>query len=164
MNTLNISLAITTILCCLVTGFVLAFAIVVMPGISKLSDKRYLESFKVMDKIIQDNQPLFMIVWVGSVLSVIVSAVLGFLYAGTMGLLVIVIGASVYILGVQVPTMVFNVPLNNRLQEMDLEESPDEEVKAFRAEFERVWIRWNSIRTVNGLLATILFLYGAIVS
>ena len=135
-----------------------------MPGISRLSDKRYLESFKVMDKIIQDNQPLFMLMWVGSVLAVIASVVLGILYSESMVFYAIVIGTAVYFLGVQAPTMLFNIPLNNRLQSMDLEQSTDKETKEFRAEFERVWIRWNSIRTFNGLLTTILFLYAAIVS
>ena len=45
------------------------FAAVVMPGIAKLSDREFLLAFKQMDGIIQNNQPAFMFVWVGSVLT-----------------------------------------------------------------------------------------------
>ncbi len=73
--TLILSLA--TLLCSLVAGFLLAFAIVVMPGIRKLNDRDFLRAFQVMDGMIQDNQPVFMVVWVGSIVASLVAAVLG---------------------------------------------------------------------------------------
>ncbi len=45
----------TTLSCALVAGLVLGFAIVVMPGIAKLSDQAFLQAFKRMDGIIQDG-------------------------------------------------------------------------------------------------------------
>ncbi|MGB2533792.1 MAG: hypothetical protein ACPID2_01380 [Candidatus Puniceispirillum sp.] len=59
-------LLIATLLCALVTGFIFTYAVVVMPGLAKLDDKDFIRAFQVTDGIIQDNQPLFMFVWLGS--------------------------------------------------------------------------------------------------
>jgi len=54
-------------LCGLVAGFLFGFAVVSMPGLENLSDREFIRAFQVMDRVIQDRQPLFMVVWVGSV-------------------------------------------------------------------------------------------------
>ena len=64
-----------TFLCSLVAGFLFAFAAVVMPGIRSLDDGGFIRAFQVMDRIIQNNQPLFVLVWVGSVLALVAAAV-----------------------------------------------------------------------------------------
>ena len=63
-------LLVSTLLCSLVTGFVFTYAIVVMPGFGKLNDREFIQAFQATDGIIQNNQPLFMFVWVGSIASV----------------------------------------------------------------------------------------------
>ena len=60
------SLIAATVLNGLVAGFVFAFAVVVMPGLGTLPDRDFLRAFKRVDGVIQDNQPLFILVWVGS--------------------------------------------------------------------------------------------------
>ena len=42
------------------------FAIIVMPGTKTLGDLGFLKAFKAMDRVIQDNQPVFILVWLGS--------------------------------------------------------------------------------------------------
>ena len=59
MEPLHVALMLTIMLCSLVAGLLFGFAVVVMPGIAKLTDKEYLLAFKHMDEIIQDNHPLF---------------------------------------------------------------------------------------------------------
>ena len=41
--------------CSLVSGFILTYSIVVMPGLSNLNDKDFLKEFQVTDAIIQNN-------------------------------------------------------------------------------------------------------------
>ena len=53
-------LIVATLLCSLVAGLVFAFAVVVMPGIKDLKDGEFIRAFQVMDRVIQNNQPLFM--------------------------------------------------------------------------------------------------------
>ncbi len=73
----QITLLLATLLCSLVAGFVLAFAVVVMPGIKTLSDRDFIRAFQVIDGIIQNNQPIFVLVWLGSIVALVASAVLG---------------------------------------------------------------------------------------
>ena len=60
-------LLVSTLLCTLVTGFVFTYAIVVMPGFGKLNDREFIQAFQATDGIIQNNQPLFILVGGGGV-------------------------------------------------------------------------------------------------
>lgn len=62
-----------------------------MPGIRSLNDREFIRVFQVTDRIIQNNQPIFVLVWVGSIVTL------------------------VYLFGVQLPTVIINIPLNNKL-------------------------------------------------
>ena len=67
--TLSVGFLLTsTLSCALVTGFVFTYAVIVMPGLAKLTDREFIRAFQVTDELIQNNQPIFMIVWVGSVI------------------------------------------------------------------------------------------------
>ncbi|MDG2033566.1 MAG: hypothetical protein P8J29_06490, partial [Rhodospirillales bacterium] len=61
----------SALLCALVTGFVFTYAVIVMPGLKKLGDREFIRAFQATDEIIQNNQPIFMVVWVGSIISVV---------------------------------------------------------------------------------------------
>ena len=63
MNILAWALLVATFLGSLMAGFLFAFAAVVMPGISTLGDREFLQSFQVIDRVIQNSQPLFMVMW-----------------------------------------------------------------------------------------------------
>jgi uncharacterized membrane protein len=121
-------------LCALVAGFLFAFAAVVMPGIGTLDDGRFIRAFQVIDRVIQRNQPLFVLVWVGSVL--IAVAALGIRALSGADRLLIILVALVYLLGVQLPTVTINVPLNNRLQRRDLGSMDEPTRRRAREDFE----------------------------
>jgi uncharacterized membrane protein len=52
----QVSLLLATLLCSLVTGFLFAFAVVVMLGIAALDDAGFLRAFQVIDRVIQNCQ------------------------------------------------------------------------------------------------------------
>ena len=158
MDVLRISLILSTLLVSLVAGFVFAFASVTMPGIRNLSDHDFLQAFKVMDRVIQNNQPLFMLVWVGSVVTLVISAALGVMRLDGADRLLIVSATTIYLLGVQLPTATINIPLNNRLQAQDLGSLSESELHDLRSDFEPRWTRWNSIRTVLAVLTSTLLI------
>lgn len=148
----------TALLCSLVAGFLFAFAIVVMPGIGALNDLDFLKAFRAIDLVIQKNQPVFIIVWIGSALAAIGSGVLSVWQMEGLDRVMVITAAAIYIVGVQVPTVVFNVPLNNRLQALDLEDLPETEVAEERRSFEIPWLRWNWIRTVIATFASAILI------
>ncbi len=152
------ALMLTIMLCSLVAGLLFGFAIVVMPGIVKLTDKDYLLAFKHMDGIIQNNQPLFILVWAGSILSVIITLILGVMNLSGTQIYLLIFASILYLLGVQLPTFRFNIPLNNTLQNLDIESLEESEATLSRVDFEIPWNRWNKIRTVNAILAVSMLL------
>ena len=155
MGIFEITLMVAVFLCSLVAGFLFAFAVVVMPGIATLRDGELLRAFRVMDRVIQNNQPLFLLVWMGSAVALPVAAVLGFGQLDGAGRLLLVGSAAVYLLGVQLPTIAINIPLNNRVQSLEIDRLDETAQAAARREFEPRWNRWNSIRTVLACLVSV---------
>ncbi len=156
----EIILILATLLCSLVAGFVFAFAFVVMPGINNLSDKEFIRAFQVIDRIIQNNQPIFVFVWVGSIIALVAAAVLSIGKLTGIELLLMIFAVLAYLLAVQLPTFTINVPLNNKLQSLNVDKMDETNLNTARMEFEAPWLLWNSIRTgvailVSGLLITL---------
>ena len=158
MEPVHITLMLSILFCSLVAGLLFGFAIVVMPGIAKLTDKEYLLAFKHMDGIIQNNQPLFILVWAGSIISVIVTLVLGVMNLNGTQIYLLSAASVLYLLGVQLPTFRFNIPLNNSLQSLDIKALKETESTLFRSDFEAPWNRWNRFRTVNAIIAVSMFI------
>lgn len=154
----QIALVSATFLCSLVAGFLFAFAIVVMPGIRNLGASEFIRAFQVIDRVIQNNQPVFMLVWVGSVVALVISAMLGIgQWVGVRRQLMI-FAALAYLLGVQLPTVTINLPLNNKLQTLNVDTMNETTQKAARRDFEPSWNRWNSIRAAFASLASALLI------
>ncbi|NJK99198.1 MAG: DUF1772 domain-containing protein [Spirulinaceae cyanobacterium SM2_1_0] len=158
MDLLQIALTLATLLCSLVAGFVLAFAIVVMPGIRNLDDHDFLQAFKAIDRVIQNNQPIFSLVWLGSILGLVAAALIGMVQFDGVNRLLIGTAAAIYLLGVQLPIFTINVPLNNQLQMQKLDAMTDLALREVRVNFEPRWIQWNSIRTILAILTSALLI------
>ena len=77
-----ILLIVAIVLCSLVAGLVFAFAVVVMPGIRTLDDGSYLRAFQLMDGVIQGNQPLFILMWVGSIVAMGITRLITRVHSG----------------------------------------------------------------------------------
>ena len=158
MGIFEIVLIVATFLCSLVAGLVFAFAVVVMPGIKNLKDSEFIRAFQVMDRVIQHNQPLFMLVWVGSALALIGSAGLGIAELDGGQRVLLIVATCIYLFAVQLPTVTINIPLNNRLQTLDVEAMDKRDQQLARAEFEPRWNRWNTIRTLFASLVSALLI------
>ncbi len=154
----QIVLILAAFLCSLAAGFLFAFAVVVMPGIRSLNDRDFVRAFQVMDGIIQNNQPLFMLVWIGSILALLASVALGIGQLESVERLLLIIAALIYIFGVQFPTIRINIPLNNQLQTLDVDALNELEQRAARSAFEPRWNRWNAFRTVLASLTSALLI------
>ena len=155
-------LIVSTLLCALVTGFIFTYAVLVMPGFAKLDDRDFIRAFQVTDGVIQNNQPLFMLAWVGSIVSVVATMILGFIeHHGIERWTVFAIG-FVYLLGVQGITIRVHLPLNNRLQRLEIDEMDPESLSKERNKFETRWNYFNNIRTLIAFAVSfslMLFIY-----
>ena len=158
MNFLDLSLLLAVLSCSLATGFIFTYAVVVMPGFSKLNDRDFIKAFQVTDGVIQNNQPLFMLTWVGSIISVI-SVI--FFSIGNLelpyALLMISVGAT-YLIGVQGITIAIHLPLNRHIQNIDIDKLDDQILNEERLKFETRWVYFNKLRTGIGFIVTLLYL------
>ena len=144
--------------CSLVTGFIFTYAIIVMPGLSKLSDKEFLKAFQVTDAVIQNRQPIFMLIWVGSIVSVLSLLLISIAYVGLSETWLIVLVTLIYLLGVQGITILIHLPLNNQIQKLNLEKLKDDNLKNERLIFETKWYFFNNIRTTIAFFVSLTLL------
>ena len=144
--------------CSLVMGFIFTYAIIVMPGLSKLSDKEFLKAFQVTDAVIQNKQPIFMLTWIGSIVSVLSLILISITYVGLSETWLIVLVALIYLLGVQGITILIHLPLNNQIQKLNLEKLKDENLRNERLNFENKWNFFNNIRTTIAFFVSLTLL------
>ena len=158
MAFLDISLIFTILLCSLVSGFIFTYSIVVMPGLSNLNDKDFLKAFQVTDAVIQNNQPLFMFTWIGSIVAILTTIVASFITVGLLDSWLIILVGAAYLLGVQGITVAIHIPLNNHIQKLNIDELNDKTLAYERKNFEAKWNFFNKIRTFVGISTSSLLL------
>ena len=158
MDLLDVALIFSILSCSLVGGFIFTYAIVVMPGLSSLSDKDFLRAFQVTDAIIQDNQPLFMFTWVGSMVAIFMMIVVSSVRVELAEAWPIVLISVGYLVGVQGITAAFHIPLNNHIQNLIIEDLNDETLADERLKFEAKRNFFNYIRTGIALSVSFLLL------
>ena len=155
---MDISLVFAVLTCSLVTGFIFTYAVVVMPGFSKLDDKEFLRAFQVTDGVIQNNQPLFILTWVGSIISVLSVIVISLLSLGLSEAWKLIVVGLIYLLGVQGVTISIHLPLNNRIQAIDINNMNNQSLNEERTKFEMRWNYFNKIRTFIAFFTSLSFL------
>ena len=158
MDLLDISLILSITLYSLVSGFIFTYAIVVMPGLSNLSDRDFIRAFQVTDAVIQNNQPVFMFTWVGSIASLVTTIFASVISFGLAETWLVVLLSVIYLLGVHGVTLAVHIPLNNHVQKLVIEELNDEAIKHERVQFERKWNVFNHIRTCISVSVSLLLL------
>ena len=158
MDLLNISLIFTITLCSLVSGFIFTYAIVVMPGLSNLNNREFIRAFQVTDAVIQNNHPIFMFTWIGSIFSLLSTILISFVSFAFDETWFVVLLCVFYLFGVHGTTIAIHIPLNNHIQQVVIEELNDEVIAHERIKFEKKWNYFNNIRTCISILVSLLLL------
>ena len=131
-STFTLLLGFATLSTALVAGLLFTFAVIILPGIAKLDDRDFVRAFQVMDGVIQNGQPLFGFVWIGSIVSLLIVSALGFWQLDDLPKWLLLAANLLYIAGVQWPTFVVNVPLNHQLQAVDAAEASEADLELKR--------------------------------
>jgi uncharacterized membrane protein len=129
-----------------------------MPGLSKLDDKEFIKAFQVTDGVIQDNQPLFILTWLGSVISVVGAILSSIISVGLPEAWLIIFVGVVYLLGVQGITLSVHLPLNNHIKKINIEKTDHQTLSVEREKFETRWNFFNTIRTGISFLVSLTLL------
>ena len=154
MDLLDITLIFSILFCSLVSGFIFTYAVVVMPGLSNLNNKNFLRAFQVTDAVIQNKQPLFMFIWIGSIVSILTTILASIVSIGLSKAWPIVLIGIVYLLVVQGITMTIHIPLNNHIQNIKIEKLNKKSIADQRINFEKRWNFFNYIRTAVAIFTS----------
>ena len=96
-----------------------------MPGLSNLNNKDFLKAFQVTDAVIQNNQPLFMFTWIGSIVAILTTIAASLVTVGLSEAWLIILVGAAYLQSVQGITLAIHIPLNNHIQKLNIEELDD---------------------------------------
>ena len=113
-----------------------------MPGLSNLNNKIYFF-------LIQNKQPLFMFIWIGSIVSILTTILVSLVNIGLSKAWPIVLIGIVYLLVVQGITITIHIPLNNHIQNIKIEKLNEKSIADERINFEKRWNFFNYIRTAS---------------
>ncbi len=139
----------------LMAGLFFAFSVSVMGALARAPAAEGAAAMKSINVVILN--PLFGVAFFGTALVSLLLIMIVLIRWGAPGSLYLVAGALLYLLGIIVVTMIFNVPLNNALAAA----RPDTpEGAAVWARYLAEWVPWNHVRTVAGLAALACFALG----
>ncbi len=143
----------------LTAGLCFTWSNAVTPGIGRLDNLSYLQSFQAMNRAIINRS--FLIVFFGPVLLLFLNA---FLHrnANPSTFWSFLVAAILFFVGIGLITVFRNVPLNEVLDKAVLESLSATELEALRTKFEAPWNRWHIQRTIASFTSFALLLTGLI--
>jgi len=154
MRTLVTSLLwLSAIGCGLLAGLYFAFSTFIMTALGRIDQAAGISAMNAINTVIV--QSLFLPVFLGSTLTAAALAVLAPFRWDEPGAALWLAGGVLYVAGMFVVTMVFNVPLNNALAAV---QPATGEAGTLWARYLADWTWWNHVRTVTSTLAFALFI------
>lgn len=152
MKMTTVFLLITAVLTALIAGLFYAYSCSVVLGLGKLSDLEYLKAMQSINREILN--PVFFISFMGTAVLLPVST---FLFRGQNPAFIFLLIASIaYLVGVFGVTVFGNVPLNDMLDQFDINNSANDLIRQMRENFENKWNFLNNIRTVFSVISIVL--------
>ncbi|WP_050626475.1 DUF1772 domain-containing protein [Bradyrhizobium viridifuturi] len=139
--------------CGLLAGLYFAFSAFVMTALGRIDQAAGISAMNAIS--VDIVRSLFMPVFLGTTLSCAVLVVLGGLRWQEPGAIAMICGGTLYVLGMFVVTIVFNVPLNDQLAATDPASAAAAPVWA---RYLTDWTFWNHVRTITSFAATALFI------
>ena len=153
MNTFNVIVAMSITGSGVVTGLLFAFSNFVMRAIDDLPPE---QSMFVMQRINEKIiNPIFLGVFFGTPLLCLGIMIPTVTELNTSGHISLLVGALGYMIGPFGITMLFNVPLNNRLANV----APNDASEAW-PKYRKTWQRWNHVRTYIGIFSVTILALG----
>lgn len=141
----------------LVAGVFLAFSDFVMASLAAARPLGGIQSMQVI------NRKVFRTIFMALLLGMSAASCLLVTYAlfgdAGDGRAWVVAGGTVYFVGTFVVTLVFNVPMNKRLDRMDFEST---EAATYWRHYVPAWSFWNSVRAIASAVASVCLLIATV--
>jgi len=156
VQTKTIVLAFAILLIGIMAGIFFTWSNAVKPGIGKLSDIEYLRALQAMNRVILNKA--FIGIFIGAVIAVTLVPIAHFKLFPDNIFWLFIITLATYWIGVFGVTVLGNVPLNELLDEINLESITLEEIKALRTSIEVKWNNLNLIRSISSGITFVLLI------
>jgi uncharacterized membrane protein len=139
--------------CGLLAGLYFAFSTFIMTALGRIGQAQGIAAMNAINADIQRS--LFMPIFLGTTLTSAVLAVMAGFRWGQPGATAMLVGGVVYVAGMFIVTMVFNVPLNNALAATDPSSA---QATSVWADYLTQWTLWNHVRTAASTMACAFFI------
>jgi uncharacterized membrane protein len=137
----------------LMAGFFFSFSACVMGALGRIQPTAGIAAMQSINIVVLN--PLFLGTFFGTAILSVVLAILALVGWSEPGADYLLAGSLLYFVGTFLVTIMFNVPLNNRLAAV----KPDgAEGKAVWTHYLSVWTAWNHVRTVASVAALMTFI------
>ena len=131
------------------SGLLFIFTFAVNPGLSRLNEEEYFRAMKYINIVILN--PIFFLVFMGPLITMPLLTYMSWNDSNTF--ILILISAILYLLGVLFITSIKNVPLNNKLEKLNLTE-----FKGVFIWYRKPWNFWHNIRTFFGITSFLMLI------
>jgi uncharacterized membrane protein len=139
--------------CGLIAGLYFAFSTFIMTALSRIDQEAGISAMNSINAVILKS--LFMPLFLGTSLASLALTGIALFRWGEPGALAMLSGGVLYVVGMFVVTMMFNVPLNNALASADPTSAEGARVWAH---FLKDWTFWNHVRTIASTGACAIFI------
>lgn len=136
----------------LLGGLFFAFSNFIMRALDRLPPAQAIAAMQAINITVLN--PIFFLAFFGTGAISIALALLALFQWPNPAAPIMLAGALAYLIGAILVTLVFNVPLNNRLAKT---RPAAEEPRSSWQAYAIAWTRWNHVRTVASLTATAAF-------
>ncbi len=150
MNIASILLAISGILVGLLSGIMIDFSITIIPSLRTLTAEEHIKTMQVFNDKIKNL--LFLSTFIGPALLLPLAT---YLYRDTVQFSLLVLASALHIILMVILTIIGNVPLNDRLEAVNLNSVSASEAKHIRTDYHGTWSMWmrlHHIRSITSLI------------
>jgi uncharacterized membrane protein len=137
----------------LLAGLYFAFSTFIMSALGRIDQAHGISAMNSINSTILHS--LFMPFFWGTTAASILLFLAGLVRRGEPGALAMLAGGLIYVGGMFICTILFNVPLNNALAALD---PASAEATSVWARYLKDWTLWNHLRTISSTAACALYI------
>lgn len=141
------------IACGLLSGLYFAFSAFIMTALRRIEQVQGISAMNSINSTILRSA--FMPLFLSSTLASLILLVVGFFRRSEPGSMAMIAGGLIYVSGMFLCTVLFNVPLNNALGSAD---PASREAAQVWARYLKDWTFWNHVRTISSTAASALYI------
>ena len=158
MANLNSSLTLTAAIGSgVMAGVFFTFSVFVMQALEQIPVAHAVSVMQSINTTIVRS--LFIVVFFGTAACSLALLVTAYSHWGTSHAIYLGIGSILYLVGVMLVTMIFNVPLNNALADLDIANNLSDSAWL---DYSTPWNVWNHVRTIAAVAASAAFTLGLV--